>query len=157
MEFNKYSNIWQRETLVPSSIFVNSGKATMMNRRSRRNLKEERGRGNCFFTIFPENWGGTPYLSLFFTVIIPERKRKWEINAALPLTLTACGDDNRRRQTISTLGNRRLDLPNIVWYVKPKQCTNWIYREINKGLYVVARNFFLLLLNCSAWPCLGPA
>ena len=27
----------------------------------------------------------------------------------------------------------------------------------NKGLYVVARNFFLLLLNCSAWPCLGPA
>ena len=24
-------------------------------------------------------------------------------------------------------------------------------------MYVVARNFFLLLLNCSAWPCLGPA
>ena len=22
---------------------------------------------------------------------------------------------------------------------------------------MVARNFFLLLLNCSAWPCLGPA
>ena len=32
-----------------------------------------------------------------------------------------------------------------------------MYREANKGLYVVARNFFLLLLNCSAWPCLGPA
>ena len=32
-----------------------------------------------------------------------------------------------------------------------------VYREVNKGLYVVARNFFLLLLNCSAWPCLGPA
>ena len=31
------------------------------------------------------------------------------------------------------------------------------YRGENKGLYVVARNFFLLLLNCSAWPCLGPA
>ena len=31
------------------------------------------------------------------------------------------------------------------------------HREVNKGLYVVARNFFLLLLNCSAWPCLGPA
>ena len=31
------------------------------------------------------------------------------------------------------------------------------YRGGNKGLYVVARNFFLLLLNCSAWPCLGPA
>ena len=26
-----------------------------------------------------------------------------------------------------------------------------------KKLYVVARHFFLLLLNCSAWPCLGPA
>ena len=31
------------------------------------------------------------------------------------------------------------------------------YREAKKGLYVVALNFFLLLLNCSAWPCLGPA
>ena len=27
----------------------------------------------------------------------------------------------------------------------------------NKGLYVVARNFFLLLLNCPAWPCLAVA
>ena len=26
-----------------------------------------------------------------------------------------------------------------------------------KGLYVVARNFFLLLLNCCAWPCLAVA
>ena len=26
-----------------------------------------------------------------------------------------------------------------------------------KGSYMVARIFFLLLLNCSAWPCLGPA
>ena len=26
-----------------------------------------------------------------------------------------------------------------------------------KGSYVVARIFFLLLLNCSAWPYLGPA
>ena len=31
------------------------------------------------------------------------------------------------------------------------------YRVRNKGLQVVARNFFLLLLNYSAWPCLGPA
>ena len=36
--------------------------------------------------------------------------------------------------------------------------TTRVYRGGNKGLYVVARNFFLLLLNCSsAWPCLGPA
>ena len=44
-------------------------------------------------------------------------------------------------------------------YPKTRQskggCVN--YREVNKGLYVVAKNFFLLLLNCSARPCLGPA
>ena len=32
-----------------------------------------------------------------------------------------------------------------------------ILRVRNKGVYVVTRNFFLLLLNCSARPCLGPA
>ena len=32
-----------------------------------------------------------------------------------------------------------------------------VYRGENKGLHVVARNFFLLLLNLSAWLCLGPA
>ena len=31
------------------------------------------------------------------------------------------------------------------------------YRDRLKGLYVVARNFFLLLLNISAWPCLAVA
>ena len=31
-----------------------------------------------------------------------------------------------------------------------------VYRGGNKGLYVVARNFFLLLLDCSAWPYLCP-
>ena len=29
------------------------------------------------------------------------------------------------------------------------------YRGGNKGLHVVARTFFLILLNCSAWPCLA--
>ena len=33
----------------------------------------------------------------------------------------------------------------------------WRYRAPKKCVYVVARNFFLLLLNCSAWTCLGPA
>ena len=33
-----------------------------------------------------------------------------------------------------------------------------VYRAPGKkSLYVVARNFFLLLLNCSAWPCLAVA
>ena len=35
----------------------------------------------------------------------------------------------------------------------------WVqeYRAEKKSWYVVARNFFLLLLNFSAWPCLGAA
>ena len=32
-----------------------------------------------------------------------------------------------------------------------------LYRGGNKGLYVVARTFFLHLLNFSAWTCLCPA
>ena len=32
-----------------------------------------------------------------------------------------------------------------------------MYRGPKNGLYVVARNLFLLLLICSARPCLGPA
>ena len=35
--------------------------------------------------------------------------------------------------------------------------TSFLYRAHGKCSYVVARNFFQLLLNCSAWPCLGPA
>ena len=34
-----------------------------------------------------------------------------------------------------------------------KLCQNALGQtDIQRGLYVVARNFFLLLLNCSAWP-----
>ena len=42
-------------------------------------------------------------------------------------------------------------------------CRTWelnllqLYRDRLKGLYVVARILFLLLLTSSAWPCLGPA
>ena len=32
-----------------------------------------------------------------------------------------------------------------------------MYRAEKKSWYVVARNFFLLLLNFSAWPCLAVA
>ena len=32
-----------------------------------------------------------------------------------------------------------------------------MYRDRLKGLYMVARSLFMLLLTCSAWPCLGPA
>ena len=46
--------------------------------------------------------------------------------------------------------------------LRPK--SNWhrgglteLYREVNKGLYVVTTNFFLLLLNCSAWVLLSLA
>ena len=44
-------------------------------------------------------------------------------------------------------------------YVKIKLLFHFLmmYRDRLKGWYVVARNFFLLLLNCSAWPCLAVA
>ena len=45
----------------------------------------------------------------------------------------------------------------FVSQLKSDKMSFCMYRGGNKGLYVVARNFFLLLLNCSAWPCLGPA
>ena len=32
-----------------------------------------------------------------------------------------------------------------------------LYSDEQKRLYLVARILFLFLLNCSAWPCLGPA
>ena len=32
-----------------------------------------------------------------------------------------------------------------------------LYRAEKKSWYVVARNVYLLLLNFSAWPCLGAA
>ena len=37
----------------------------------------------------------------------------------------------------------------------PRKC--YTYRDRLKCWYVVARSLFLLLLTCSAWPCLGPA
>ena len=59
------------------------------------------------------------------------------------------------REVISSQEEKGLSFPS---------CPYWL-RRINvfltkhtvcTGLYMVARNIFLLLLNCSAWPCLGP-
>ena len=38
-----------------------------------------------------------------------------------------------------------------------RQIKTYVYRAEKKSWYVVTRNFFLLLLNFSAWPCLGAA
>ena len=43
----------------------------------------------------------------------------------------------------------------LIWICK--ELISSLYRDEQKGLYVVARILFLLLLNYSAWPCLGPA
>ena len=43
---------------------------------------------------------------------------------------------------------------NIQWGILLVECNYWVRL---KGSYVVARIFFLVLLNYSAWPCLGPA
>ena len=49
------------------------------------------------------------------------------------------------------------DFPCLIHQWSYYSINDQFHREVNKGLYVVARNFFLLLLNCSAWPCLGLA
>ena len=67
----------------------------------------------------------------------------------LLLLLSGPGEEERKEGV-----NRRTD--ELIIHLKPS-ASNRLYREANKGLYVVARNFFLLLLNYSAWPCLGPA
>ena len=49
---------------------------------------------------------------------------------------------------------------NRTYFGLDKYWTNWrpkYYRDWLKGLYVVARNLFMLLLTCSAWSCLGSA
>ena len=43
------------------------------------------------------------------------------------------------------------------WVAAVEMHDEVVYRAPGKCLYVVARNFFLHLLNCSVWPCLGPA
>ena len=62
--------------------------------------------------------------------------------------------------------DRRVESRNCIWSLH----RNWlckdlsqnqrkltVYRDRLKCLYVVARSLILLLLTCSAWPCLGPA
>ena len=51
----------------------------------------------------------------------------------------------------------RIYLHICMVYKRHREIETTEARGENKGLYVVARNFFLLLLNCSDWPCLGPA
>ena len=48
-------------------------------------------------------------------------------------------------------------LDHIRWEPRKKHKGSPLHRDSLKGLYMVVRIFFLLLLNCSAWPCLGPA
>ena len=50
-----------------------------------------------------------------------------------------------------SVGRRELDCGTT------ERTSSVMYRGGNKCLYVVAINFFLLLLNFSSWPCLGPA
>ena len=46
---------------------------------------------------------------------------------------------------------------SVISPITPHPLVKQKYRGPGKGLYVVGRNFFLLLLNFSALPCLGPA
>ena len=67
------------------------------------------------------------------------------------------GDDgNSRLRSLRAQGEKRRDYCNDVDF-KLNLAFLVLYRAPGKSLYMVARYFFLLLLNCSAWPCLGPA
>ena len=72
------------------------------------------------------------------------------------------GGHNRRKSKASSPRPRvAIQLHYMRWHIsgpcRPFSYIQGIYKGENIGLYVVARNFFLLLLNCSAWPYLGPA
>ena len=58
--------------------------------------------------------------------------------------------------SIDSLIAIRLCAPSAPPTTRPSLAAT-VYRARKKGLYVVARNFFLLLLNFSAWPCLAVA
>ena len=53
-----------------------------------------------------------------------------------------------RQQSVFGMGKKLLGIRKMV---------GTLYRGPKNGLHVVARNLFLLLLTCSAWPRLGPA
>ena len=55
------------------------------------------------------------------------------------------------------VGGGKLSIPLLAPLSTPRKFVISLYREVNKCLYVVALNFFLLLPNCSAWPCLAVA
>ena len=61
------------------------------------------------------------------------------------------------RPTRETSEGHSLLLTMNVEGIRVRRGEDCSYRAEKKSWYVVARNFFLLLLNCSAWPCLGPA
>ena len=60
----------------------------------------------------------------------------------------------RFRRMISQIFQFPTPLPAVQVRLRLRSC---MYRALNKSLYVVARNFFLLLLNSSAWTCLAVA
>ena len=63
----------------------------------------------------------------------------------------------QRGEGLSTAVNQHKQNIDHCFHLPGIRFTNNFYWVRLKGSYVVARIFFLLLLNCSAWPCLGPA
>ena len=64
-----------------------------------------------------------------------------------------------RRARMEAAAEVPLSAPSAVRGASAIRCSHDdnVYRDRLKGLYVVARSLLLLLLSCSAWPCLGPA
>ena len=107
--------------------------------------REETFHGRVARSISPSRAAARPSLHITPPPLSPSLLLRWEFSHRhLPLSHPHLKADRRAL----------LSVPFPHLHVPPRQRQ---YREANKGLYVVARNFFLLLLNCSAWPCLGPA
>ena len=62
-----------------------------------------------------------------------------------------------KREPLRRKGPSIHDVLKVFRFLAPLLLVRIWYRDRLKGLYVVARNFFLLLLNFSAWPCLAVA
>ena len=71
--------------------------------------------------------------------------RDWETGTEL--------SDQFARKYIAALEVPNTQPTHLVHRLKSQNAL--LYRAEKKSWYVVARNVFLLLLNLSAWPCLG--
>ena len=79
-------------------------------------------------------------------------------NTDNPLIFDLAADNTAPAANDNIAVTKTLDLGSVcIENVYSATRFNVLYRDEIYYLYVVGGSFFLFLLNCSAWPCLGPA